>query len=55
VSLIWIGKKVAPFYGFDQTKYGALGEEAIIPANFLAEYPSNLTIEQAQLFGFLIL
>lgn len=47
VDTSWIGKRVAPFFGIDEIEYGMLGEEAVIPASFLVEYPSNLNDEQA--------
>jgi len=50
VDRSWVGKKVAPFFGFDESKYGLLGEEALVPANFLIEYPANLTAIQAAAF-----
>jgi NADPH:quinone reductase-like Zn-dependent oxidoreductase len=50
VDRSWIGKRVAPVHGFDESRYGLLGEEAIIPAEFLSEYPSNLTAAQAAAF-----
>jgi len=46
----WIGKRVATVPAFDQTRYGALGEEAVVPAGAVAEYPSNLTTAQAAFF-----
>jgi NADPH:quinone reductase-like Zn-dependent oxidoreductase len=50
VDRSWIGKHVAPVHGFDESRYGLLGEEAIIPVEFLSEYPSNLTAAQAAAF-----
>lgn len=50
VNASWIGKKVAPAFGLDEIQYGMLGEEAVIPASFLIEYPENLTPEQATAF-----
>jgi NADPH:quinone reductase-like Zn-dependent oxidoreductase len=50
VDRAWIGKRVAPVYGYDQNLYGTLGEEAVIPASFLCESPSNLTPVQAAAF-----
>ena len=46
----WIGKRVAPIAPFDQHRYGTLGEEAVVPAAVLSEYPSNLTTVQAAAF-----
>ena len=43
----WVGKQVSTVPGFSQNRYGSLGEEAIVPANSLAEYPANLTKVQA--------
>ena len=43
VDAAWLGKRVATIPGFSQNRYGALGEEAIVPAYVLAEYPANLT------------
>jgi NADPH:quinone reductase-like Zn-dependent oxidoreductase len=39
----WIGKSVATVPGFSMNRYGTLGEEAIVPAGVLGEYPKNLT------------
>ncbi len=47
VNPAWVGKPVATVPGFSQNRYGTLGEEAIVPASALAEYPSNLTPVQA--------
>lgn len=47
VDSAWIGKSVATVPGYSQNRYGALGEEAIIPAFALGEYPKNLTPVQA--------
>jgi NADPH:quinone reductase-like Zn-dependent oxidoreductase len=38
-----VGKAIATVPGFSQNKYGLLGEEAIVPASVLAEYPRNLS------------
>lgn len=43
VDKSWIGKKVATVPGFSQNRYGTLGEEAIVPANVLGEYPAKLS------------
>jgi len=43
----WLGKPVATVPGFSQNQYGTLGEEAIVPAGVLGEYPPNLTAVQA--------
>jgi NADPH:quinone reductase-like Zn-dependent oxidoreductase len=47
VDKAWLGKRVATIPGFSQNRYGTLGEEAIVPASVLAEYPANLTPVQA--------
>jgi NADPH:quinone reductase-like Zn-dependent oxidoreductase len=47
VDAAWLGKRVATIPGFSQNRYGTLGEEAIVPADALAEYPANLTPVQA--------
>lgn len=41
-----IGKRVATLSGFSQGKYGVLGEEAVVPAVAVAEYPANLSPTQ---------
>ncbi|MGB6688865.1 MAG: zinc-dependent alcohol dehydrogenase family protein [Terracidiphilus sp.] len=43
VDKSWIGKKIATVPGFSQNRYGTLGEEALVPAYVLGEYPPNLT------------
>ncbi|MDE3186786.1 MAG: zinc-dependent alcohol dehydrogenase family protein [Acidobacteriota bacterium] len=50
VDRSWIGKRVSTVPGFDQNRYGALGEEAVVPVGAIAEYPSNLTTAQAAFF-----
>jgi len=47
VDARWEGRKVATVPGFSQNRYGALGEEAIVPAHVLGEYPGNLNPAQA--------
>jgi NADPH:quinone reductase-like Zn-dependent oxidoreductase len=47
VDASWVGKPVATVPGFSQNQYGTLGEEAIVPANALGEYPANLSPVQA--------
>ncbi|HEY1985461.1 MAG TPA: zinc-dependent alcohol dehydrogenase family protein [Terracidiphilus sp.] len=42
----WLGKAVATVPGFSMTRYGTVGEEAIVPASALAEYPANLSAEE---------
>jgi NADPH:quinone reductase-like Zn-dependent oxidoreductase len=39
----WLGKQVSTVPGFSQNKYGVLGEEAIVPAASVAEYPGKLS------------
>src|SRR5271163_2108956 len=43
VDKSWIGKKVATFPGYSLNRYGGLGEEAIVPASVLGEYPAKLS------------
>ncbi len=51
VDPIWIGKQVATVPGLAQSKNGVLGEEAIVPANVLGEYPAKLSpIEAAAIW-----
>ena len=47
VDAKWLGKAVATIPNFSMTRYGALGEEAVVPVGSLGEYPANLTAEQA--------
>jgi NADPH:quinone reductase-like Zn-dependent oxidoreductase len=47
VDRSWIGKRVSTVPGFDESRYGTLGEEAVVPVAFLGEYPSRLTTAQA--------
>ena len=46
VSQQLIGKHVATLSGFSQSRYGVLGEEAVVPAIAVAQYAENLTPEQ---------
>jgi len=43
----WMGKHVATIPGFSMSKYGVLGEEAIVPADSLGEYPAKLSPAEA--------
>jgi NADPH:quinone reductase-like Zn-dependent oxidoreductase len=43
VDRSWVGKKVATIPGYSQNQYGSLGEEAIVPASALGEYPAKLS------------
>jgi NADPH:quinone reductase-like Zn-dependent oxidoreductase len=47
VDLSWIGKSVATIPAYGMNQYGTLGEQAVVPAFALTEYPPNLTPEQA--------
>lgn len=47
VDKSWLGKSVSTLPGFSQNQFGTLGEEAIVPASVLGEYPPNLTPVQA--------
>ncbi len=42
----WLGKAVSTVPGFSMTRYGTVGEEAVVPVTALAEYPANLNPEQ---------
>jgi NADPH:quinone reductase-like Zn-dependent oxidoreductase len=43
----WLGKEVATVPAFSLNDYGTLGEQAVVPVRAIAEYPANLTPEQA--------
>ncbi len=43
VDSSWVGKHIATVPGFSMSKNGVLGEEAIVPASALGEYPSKLS------------
>ncbi|HUH64742.1 MAG TPA: zinc-dependent alcohol dehydrogenase family protein [Terracidiphilus sp.] len=43
VDARWMGRAVATVPGFSQNRYGTLGEEAIVPAHVLGEYPAILS------------
>ena len=43
----WIGKRVATIPGFSMNQYGVIGEQAVVPARVLGEYPDNLSVTQA--------
>lgn len=43
----WIGQVVATIPAFSMTRYGTLGEEAVVPASALGKYPPNLTSAEA--------
>lgn len=43
----WVGKKVATVPGFSMSKNGVLGEEAVVPADVLGEYPAKLSPVEA--------
>ncbi len=43
VDANWVGKRVATIPGYSMNKNGVLGEEAIVPASSLAEYPEKLS------------
>jgi NADPH:quinone reductase-like Zn-dependent oxidoreductase len=47
VDKSWVGKKVATIPAFSQNRYGTLGEEAIVPAAALGEYPAKLSAVEA--------
>ena len=39
----WVGKKISTVPGYSQNKYGVLGDEAIVPASSLREYPAKFS------------
>jgi NADPH:quinone reductase-like Zn-dependent oxidoreductase len=43
VDASWTGKQVATIPGFAMSEHGVLGEEAIVPATVLGEYPAKLS------------
>ena len=43
----WVGKHVSTIPSFSMSKYGVIGEEAVVPVTSLGEYPSNLSPSQA--------
>jgi NADPH:quinone reductase-like Zn-dependent oxidoreductase len=47
VDSSWIGKRVATIPAYGMNQYGTLGEQAVVPAFALTEYPANFTPEQA--------
>jgi len=47
VDKSWLGKSVSTIPSFSMTQYGVLGEEAVVPAASLGEFPANLTPVQA--------
>ncbi len=47
VEASWLGKSVSTIPGFSMNRYGTLGEEAVVPAAALGEYPAKLTPVQA--------
>jgi NADPH:quinone reductase-like Zn-dependent oxidoreductase len=47
VDSSWVGKHVATVPGFSMSKNGVLGEEAVVPAATLGEYPAKLSPTQA--------
>jgi NADPH:quinone reductase-like Zn-dependent oxidoreductase len=47
VSREWLQKKVATIPSFSLNQYGVLGEEVIVPAHSLVEYPAHLSVEEA--------
>ncbi|MGP0074239.1 MAG: zinc-dependent alcohol dehydrogenase family protein [Bryobacteraceae bacterium] len=43
----WVGKQVATVPGVSMSRNGVLGEEAIVPASLLGEYPAKLSPTEA--------
>jgi NADPH:quinone reductase-like Zn-dependent oxidoreductase len=51
VDKSWIGKRASTIPGFLMTQYGILGEEAVVPAAMLGEFPEKLsTVEGAAIW-----
>lgn len=51
VDSSWVGKNVATIPGFSMSRNGVLGEEAVVPADTLGEYPAKLSpIEAAAIW-----
>lgn len=46
VDKAWLGKKVATLPGFSMNDYGVLGEQAVVPAQVLGEYPDIFSSSQ---------
>jgi Zn-dependent alcohol dehydrogenase len=42
-----MGKRAATVPGYSMNRYGVLGEEAIVPADSLAQYPTRLSTTEA--------
>ena len=42
----WVGKRVATVPGYSMNRNGVLGEEAVVPAQWLAEFPSKLSVSE---------
>jgi len=47
VDAAWLGKQAATVPAFGMSQYGTLGEQAVVPAAALGEYPPNLSPIQA--------
>src|SRR5580704_18069873 len=47
VDRSWVGKQVATVPGYSMSKNGVLGEEAVVPASSLGEYPAKLSPGEA--------
>jgi NADPH:quinone reductase-like Zn-dependent oxidoreductase len=47
VDASWLNKNVSTMPAFSMNQYGVLGNEVIVPARALAEYPSHLTPVEA--------
>jgi NADPH:quinone reductase-like Zn-dependent oxidoreductase len=46
VDASWVGKRVATVPGFSMSDYGVLGEECVVPARVLGEFPAKLSVEE---------
>lgn len=47
VNTDWLGQNVVTLVGFDESKFGILGEEAILPIEYIQKYPLNLSATEA--------
>jgi len=46
VDPTWLNKSVSTILSFSLNQYGVLGDEAIVPAHAVAEYPGKLNFER---------
>lgn len=50
VDPAWVGERVATIVGFDASRYGVLGEEAVVPVGAVSGYPARLSPAEAAAF-----